>query len=106
MNILVTRNNFLRDYKDYRFTEYKTQRNLCRIEYNLYRIEYSNSFLKCVIQKNETGVHIIYLDSQYESIEHKMKLIQYATFVIAYRENDNRDFETIEFNDNGEIITI
>lgn len=73
---------------------------------DIYRIKLGNSSLKCIIQKTEHGVQIVYLNSYYEQIEHRIKLLMFAGFVIAYRINGNRGFETIEINDNGDIISI
>lgn len=73
---------------------------------DVYRIKLENSFLKCLIQKTEHGVQIVWLDSSYEKIEHRIKLLMFAGFHIAYKINNNRGFETIEINDNGDIISI
>lgn len=71
---------------------------------DVYRIKLNKSFLKCVIQKTDEGVQIIYLKSKYEQPEHKIKLLAFAGFVIARKINDNRDFSEITFNNNGDII--
>lgn len=73
---------------------------------DIYKIEIENSFLKCLICKENYGVQIVYLDSYYETNEHKIKLLMFAGFHIAYKINGNRGFETIEINDNGDIISI
>lgn len=66
---------------------------------DIFRIELKESFLKVAVQKTDEGVQIVYLDSKYDSIEDKLKLISYATFVIAYRKNKNRGFETVTFEE-------
>lgn len=65
---------------------------------DIYIIEFGNSFLKAAIQKTDEGVQIIYLDSYYDTNADKVKLIGYATFVIAYRINGNKGFETVEIH--------
>lgn len=95
----LTKSDFDKTFKDYEFVEYKTQKDI-------YRIEFYNSFIKCAIQKTSTGVSIIYLDSFWYSIEDKIKIMCYIQFKIAEKLNDNKKFETIIFNDNGDIITI
>lgn len=99
MNTLVKRNDFLISNLDERFKEYKSFEDI-------YRIEYRESFIKCAIQKTESGVQIIYLDSHYENNLQMKNLISYATFVIAYRVNDNNGFNQVEFNNNGDIISM
>lgn len=89
----LTRDEFISWYdnkKNY-FTKYKSEKDIYRIEYNF-------SFIKCAIQKTKNGVQIIYLDSDYNDILHKKILIAYCTFIIAYRLNKNKMFESVTFN--------
>lgn len=75
----------------WKFTEYRKYKD------TTYRIEFLDSFIKCDISKTKEGVQIVYLDSEYKEDTHKINLIAYATFIIAYRLNKNKGFETVTF---------
>lgn len=96
-NKILTKSDFDKQFKDWEFVEWKTQKDI-------YKIEFLNSFIKCAIQKTNDGVHVIYLDSHWETIEEKIKIFCYIQFVIAYKLNNNRGFREIVFNNNGDII--
>lgn len=91
----LTRNEFIKWYEKRKnsFNEYESKSFK-----DVYRIEYNFSFIKCAIQRTKNGVQIIYLNSDYNDILHKKILIAYCTFIIAYRLNKNKMFESVTFN--------